>query len=79
MSHDPTDTATDTPGGQPPEQVQDRPNVGTVKPEAYPVKDRASGVSDPPLDEEKEQQRLNPGSGGKTPSVPGSGHDRDNA
>lgn len=26
----------DTPGGQKPEKVEDRPNVSTVKPEDYP-------------------------------------------
>jgi hypothetical protein len=31
----------DTPGGQPPEEVEDRPNVGTVKPEDYPRDQRA--------------------------------------
>ena len=79
MQREPTDPVTDTPGGQPPERVEDRPNVGTVTPEDYPEKDRAAGVSEPPLDGEKEYERLNPGSGGKTPSVPGSRHDRDNA
>ncbi|KTR83776.1 hypothetical protein NS277_07365 [Novosphingobium barchaimii] len=29
--------ASPTPGGQPPEKVEDRPNVGTVKPEDYPT------------------------------------------
>jgi hypothetical protein len=33
----------DTPGGQPPEDVEDRPNVGTVKPEDYPRDQRAGG------------------------------------
>lgn len=32
-----------TSGGEPPEKVEDRPNVGTVKPEDYPLKDRNSG------------------------------------
>lgn len=31
----------DTPGGQPVEDVEDRPNVGTVKPEDYPPDQRA--------------------------------------
>ncbi|MBE1529489.1 hypothetical protein GGC65_003945 [Sphingopyxis sp. OAS728] len=31
-----------TPGGQPQEKVEDRENVGTVKPEDYPLGDRAS-------------------------------------
>lgn len=30
----------DTPGGQPPEKVSDRPNVSTVKPEDYPAEQR---------------------------------------
>lgn len=30
-----------TPGGQKPEKVEDRPNVGTVTPEDYPAEDRA--------------------------------------
>ncbi|NIJ17963.1 hypothetical protein [Sphingobium vermicomposti] len=29
-----------TVGGQEPEDVEDRPNVGTVRPEDYPEKDR---------------------------------------
>ena len=33
----------DTPGGQQPEEVEDRPNVGTVKPEDYPRDQRARG------------------------------------
>lgn len=78
MSNNAT-TTTNTPGGQPPEPVDDRPNVGTVTPEDYPKKERAGAVSDSELDNEKEYERLNPGSGGKTPAVPGSGHDRDNA
>lgn len=32
-----------TPGGQPPEKVEDRPNVGTVEPEDYPLDQRARG------------------------------------
>lgn len=30
-----------THGGQKPEKIEDRPNVGTVKPEDYPAEDRA--------------------------------------
>lgn len=78
MPHDPN-TTTNTAGGQPPEPVDDRPNVGTVTPEDYPKKERAGVVSDTLLDADKEYERLNPGSGGKTPAVPGRGHDRDNA
>lgn len=69
----------DTPGSLPPEPVEERPGVGIVEPEDYPEGDRATGISDPPLDEDKEYERRNPGSGGKTPSIPGGNHDRDNA
>jgi hypothetical protein len=31
----------ETSGGQKPEKVEDRPNVGTVTPEEYPEADRA--------------------------------------
>ena len=31
------------PGGQPSEKVEDRPNVSTVKPEDYPLDQRARG------------------------------------
>lgn len=34
----------DTPGGQPVEDVEDRPNVGTVRPEDYPPDQRAKGT-----------------------------------
>ena len=34
------DTDGETPGGQKPEKVSDRPNVSTVKPEDYPAKQR---------------------------------------
>ena len=71
----------DSPGGLPPEPVEDRPNVGTVKPEDYP--DRAesvpgggagSGAQSPPgLDEEKDDERRNPGSAHRTPSEGPSG------
>lgn len=30
-------------GGQPQERVEDRPNVGTTKPEDYPADSRAKG------------------------------------
>ncbi len=33
-----------TGGGQPPEKVEDRPVVGTVKPEDYPEDQRAKGA-----------------------------------
>lgn len=78
MDHD--DSAkTKIPGGQPQEPVEDRPNVGTVTPEDYPEEDRAISSPEPPLDEDKEYERLNPGSGGRTPGVPGGPRDRDNA
>ncbi|MEJ7933960.1 hypothetical protein WG907_06770 [Sphingobium sp. AN558] len=35
-----------TRGGNPQEDVDDRPNVGTVKPEDYPAKDRADSRPD---------------------------------
>ena len=79
MDHDDRSTNPGTPGGQPPEPVEDRPNVGTVTPEDYPVEDRAGAIKDPPLDENQEYERLNPGSGGSTPDVPGAPKDRDNA
>jgi hypothetical protein len=34
-----------TPGGQPPEDVEDRPNVGTTRPEEYPEDMRENGVT----------------------------------
>lgn len=84
--HEPDDGSvdrSDSPGGQPPEPVEDRPNVGTVKPEDYP--DRAesvpgggagSGTQSPPgLDEEKDDERRNPGSSHTTPSGSGPGSD----
>ncbi len=73
------DSDTETTRTQPQEPVDERSNVGTVTPEDYPDRDRAAGVSDAPLDEEMEQERLNPASSGRTPAVPGSNHDRDNA
>lgn len=45
MTHDSTHTHSDqpdTPGGQPQERVEDRPDVGQVSPEDYP--DPASGA-----------------------------------
>jgi hypothetical protein len=33
-----------TPGGQPQEDVEDRPNVSTVTPEDYPPADRVTGA-----------------------------------
>lgn len=37
------DDPDEIPGGQPPEDVEDRPNVGTVTPEDYPDDQRAKG------------------------------------
>jgi hypothetical protein len=37
------DDPKETPGGQAPEDVEDRPNVGTVTPEDYPDDQRAKG------------------------------------
>jgi hypothetical protein len=34
----------DTPGGRDAEPVEDRPNVGTTTPDAYPVRDRQDGA-----------------------------------
>ena len=80
--NDPSVHRSDSPGGLPPEPVEDRPNVGTVRPEDYP--DRAesvpggagSGTQSPPgLDEEKDYERLNPGSSHSTPTGTGPGSD----
>ena len=53
--------------------------MATVIPDDYPKDVRAGVVADTPLDEEKEDERLNAGGGGKTPAVPGRRYDRDNA
>lgn len=37
----------DTPGGQPPEKVEDRPDGSIVTPEDYPEKDRADSTPKP--------------------------------
>lgn len=56
---------TDSPGS---ENVEDRENVGQVKPEDYPLADRRASdgtgsgePTKPPLDEQMESERLNPG------------------
>ena len=77
MNHNNGSNAPNTPGSLPPEPVEDRPGVGIVEPEDYPQEDRDRSISDPPLDEDKEYERLNPGSGGKTPNTPGGPRDRD--
>jgi hypothetical protein len=41
-THDDGETS-GTPGGQPAEDVEDRPNVSTVTPEDYPLDQRARG------------------------------------
>ncbi|HTH27596.1 MAG TPA: hypothetical protein VL918_03910 [Sphingobium sp.] len=38
-----TDLGPRTSGGSPPEEVEDRRNVGKVRPEDYPLKDRNKG------------------------------------
>lgn len=40
---DATDESRKTSGSLPPEKVEDRDNVGTVRPEDYPLEDRAAG------------------------------------
>lgn len=52
-----------TPGGLKPELDEDRPNAGRVEPEDYPDKNRKDLGSGDELDEDKEYERLNPGSG----------------
>jgi hypothetical protein len=66
-----------TPGGQRPEQVEDRPNVGTVTPADYPDDRKAGTQSDRPLDADKEHERLNPGDAGSMPRGPNAGRDKD--
>ena len=66
-----------TPGGQTPERVEDRPNVGTVTPDDYPADRRAGTQSDRPLDPDKEHERLNPGDAGSLPRGPNAGRDKD--
>ncbi len=70
-----------TPGGLPQEPVEDRPNVGTVRPEDYPDAAQSktggppSGTQSPSsLDEEMEDERRNPGSASRTPGGSGDGH-----
>ncbi len=71
------ETGPGTPGSLPPEPVENRPGVGIVEPENYPEEDRERSITDPPLDEDKDRERLNPGSGGKTPNVPDGAKDSD--
>lgn len=64
--HDHRNPTPDTPGSNPPEPVEDRPNVDTVTPEQYP--DRGGQTAEGVDEKDKEYERLNPGSGGRTPS-----------
>ena len=65
-------SAPDTPGGLKPEKVEDRINVGSATPSDYPDAQAAASVSGDvspeKLDDDKEYERLNPGSG--SDSVP---------
>ena len=67
----------DTPGGQAPEKVEDRSNVGSASPADYPDERKAGTVSKRPLDPDKEHERLNPGDAGSMPRGPESGQDKD--
>ena len=67
----------DTPGGQAPEKVEDRPNVGSVTPDDYPDERKSGIVKDRPLDPDKEHERLNPGDAGSMPRGPDAGRDKD--
>ncbi len=58
-----SDDAADTPGGEPPREVEDRAVVGTVTPDQYPDVARRAGQASPPLDDDQEYERQNPGSG----------------
>ena len=64
--HDHRNQTPNTPGSNPPEPVEDRPNVDTVTPEQYP--DRGVQAAENVNEKDKEYERLNPGSGGRTPS-----------
>lgn len=66
-----------TPGGLKPELVEDRPSVGTAKPEDYPERNSQDLGSGDELDEDKEYERLNPGSSGTTARSDSSGRDKD--
>lgn len=66
-----------TPGELKPELVEDRPNVHRVKPEDYPDRNRKESGSGDELDEDKEYERLNPGSSGTTARSESSGRDKD--
>ena len=60
-------SAPETPGGLKPEEAEDRSNVGNVSPSDYPDAERAPSVagdgSPEALDDDKEYERRNPGSG----------------
>ena len=66
-----------TPGGQSPEKVEDRPNVGSVTPDDYPADRKAGTQSRRGLDADKEHERLNPGDAGSLPRGPDAGRDED--
>jgi len=55
-----------TPGSLPPRRVEDRPNVGTVKPEDYPEEDRKDGDAN-------RGKRASKGSGAVSGSGAGAG------
>ena len=79
MQHDDTGIEREITAGRPADPVEDRPGVGVPIPEDCADGDRAGSVSTEPLDDEKEYERLNPGSGGNGLVVPGSGKDHHNA
>lgn len=67
----------DTPGGQSPEKVEDRPRVGSVTPDDYPDERKSGIVKDRPLDPDKAHERQNPGDAGSMPRGPDAGRDKD--
>lgn len=72
MHHDREEEHADTPGSLPQERVEDRENVGTVKPQDYPDAQAtdASGSGRPAgRDDQMEDERLHPGAAhGETPA-----------
>ena len=67
----------DTPGGQLPEKVEDRPNVGSVSPADYPEGRKSGTTSTRPPDPDKEHERLNPGDAGSMPRGSDARRDKD--
>lgn len=66
MTDQPDPDSAKTPGGEPPIPVDERENVGTVRPEDYPdaqgTEATGQGIQSPPgLDDEKDFERRNPG------------------